>query len=197
MLPLWMAASAEQPFLGALEEAREKRFAVLATSIPLEVILNEPRVPRQTTHTPLAQAFMSNTENDLEGGQTFLGCRMKTMKQEMAELLYHITFTVVNNTTGDTLILLNLQESLYTDYDAQILQNGYEDILREFASAPDQAVGSKWHFRPAVLQRTFSLGRGSSFQSTWPESLVHRSDSVFPTAADKQAVTEVAGASLT
>ncbi|GJC90276.1 PKS-NRPS hybrid synthetase CHGG_01239 [Colletotrichum liriopes] len=112
MLPLWMAASAEQPFLGALEEARKKSFPVLANSIPLEVILNKPRVSRRAILTPLAPAFMNYAENDLEDGQIFLGCRMKMMKQEMAELLHHITFTVVNNTTGDTRVLLNLQESL-------------------------------------------------------------------------------------
>ncbi|EFQ32290.1 beta-ketoacyl synthase domain-containing protein [Colletotrichum graminicola M1.001] len=197
MLPLRMAASAEQPFLGALDEAREKSFAVLANSIPLEVILNELRVSRQATHTPLAQAFMNYAENDLEDGQTFLGCRMKMMKQEMAELPYDITFTVINNTTGDTRILLNLQESLYTDSDAQILQHGYEDILREFANAPDQTVGNKWHFRPAVLQKALALGRGTDFNSTWPETLVHRFEGFFPSVAEKVAVTDSAGASMT
>ncbi|KAK2022912.1 beta-ketoacyl synthase domain-containing protein [Colletotrichum zoysiae] len=197
MLPLRMAAGAGQPFLRALEEAREKSFAVLANSIPLEVILNELRVSRQATHTPLAQAFMNYAENDLEDGQAFLGCRVKMMKQEMAELPYDITFTVINNTTGDTRVLLNLQASLYTEGDAQILQHGYEDILREFANAPDQAVGSKWHFRPAVLQKALALGRGSRFRSAWPETLVHRFDGFFPTVADKKAVTDVSGASLT
>ncbi|KAK1676294.1 beta-ketoacyl synthase domain-containing protein [Colletotrichum godetiae] len=197
MLPLRMAANAEQPFLSALDEAREKSFAVLANSIPLEVILNELRVSRQATHTPLAQAFMNYAENDLEDGQTFLGCRMTMMKQEMAELPYDITFTVINNTTGDTRILLNLQESLYTDSDAQILQHGYEDILREFANAPDQAVGSTWHFRPAVLQKALTLGRGPAFNSSWPETLVHRFDSFFPTVVERVAVTDDAGGSIT
>ncbi|KAK7460255.1 beta-ketoacyl synthase domain-containing protein [Colletotrichum acutatum] len=197
MLPLRMAASAEQPFLSALDEAREKSFAVLANSIPLEVILNELRISRQATHTPLAQAFMNYAENDLEDGQTFLGCRMTMMKQEMAELPYDITFTVINNTTGDTRILLNLQESLYTDSDAQILQHGYEDILREFANAPEQAVGSTWHFRPAVLQKALTLGRGSTFNSSWPETLIHRFDSFFPTAGERVAVTDHAGGSIT
>ncbi|RYP73786.1 hypothetical protein DL770_007712 [Monosporascus sp. CRB-9-2] len=197
MLPLRMAASAEQPFLGALEEAREKSFAVLANSIPLEVILNELRVPRQATHTPLAQAFMNYAENDLEDGQAFLGCRMKMMKQDMAELPYDITFTVINNTTGDTRILLNVQESLYTESDAQVLQYGYEDILREFANAPEKEVGNEWQFRPALLQKALTLGRGPSFDSTWPETLVHRFESFFPSVAHRVAVTDGAGASMT
>ncbi|KAK0379659.1 beta-ketoacyl synthase domain-containing protein [Colletotrichum limetticola] len=197
MLPLRMVAKAEQPFLSALDEAREKSFAVLANSIPLEVILNELHISRQATHTPLAQAFMNYAENDLEDGQRFLGCRMTMMKQEMAELPYDITFTVINNTTGDTRILLNLQESLYTESDAQILQHGYEDILREFANAPDDAVGSTWHFRPAVLQKALTLGRGATFNSSWPETLIHRFDSFFPTVRERVAVTDDASGSIT
>ncbi|KAK4180644.1 hypothetical protein QBC36DRAFT_297446 [Triangularia setosa] len=197
MLPLRMAARGDQAFSEALEEAREKSFTVLANSIPLEVILNELRVSRQATHTPLAQAFMNYAENDLEDGQSFLGCRMKMMKQEMAELPYDITFTVINNTTGDTRILLNVQESLYTESDAQILQHGYQDILREFANTPNKEIGDSWQFRPDVLQKALVLGRGPNFDSTWPETLIHRFEELVPSVAQRTAVTDSDGGSLT
>lgn len=160
MLPLRLHASSDEPFLGALEDARQKSLSVLTNSIPLEVILNELRVSRQSTHTPLAQAFMNYAENNLEDGQSFLGCRMEMMKQNMAELPYDITFTVINNTTGDTRILLNIQESLYTKDDALIVAHGYEDILREFANAPDKEIGDQWQFRQPVLQKALTLGCG-------------------------------------
>ncbi|KAK3988255.1 hypothetical protein QBC44DRAFT_398459 [Cladorrhinum sp. PSN332] len=197
MLPLRMAAEGNQAFSKALQEAREKSLAVLSNSIPLEVILNELRVSRQATHTPLAQAFMNYAENDLEDGQSFLGCRMKWMKQEMAELPYDITFTVINNTTGDAQILMNLQESLYTESDALVLQHGYEDILREFATAPDKEIGDDWQFRPNLLQKAVALGRGPSFDSTWPETLIHRFDALVPSVAHRAAVTDSDGGSLT
>lgn len=170
MLPLRMHASAEQPFIGALEDARQKSLSVLTNSIPLEVILNELRVSRQSTHTPLAQAFMNYAENNLEDGQSFLGCRMEMMKQDMAELPYDITFTVINNTTGDTRILLNVQESLYTEDDTQLIAHGYEDILREFANAPDKEIGDQWQFRQPVLQKALTLGRGKYFLDNSPKN---------------------------
>lgn len=80
----------------------------------------------------------------------------------MAELPYDFTFTVLNNTTGDTRILLNVQESLYTESDALLLQHGYEDILREFADAPMKEIGNDWVFREPVLQKALDLGRGES-----------------------------------
>ena len=163
MLPLRMNASPEQPFVRAIEEARQQSLSVLTNSIPLEVILNELRVSRQSTHTPLAQAFMNYAENNLEDGQPFLGCRMEMMKQDLAELPYDVTFTVINNTTGDTRILLNVQEALYTEDDAQLIAHGYEDILREFANAPDKEIGDEWRFRQPVLQKAITLGRGEYF----------------------------------
>lgn len=161
MLPLRMDASSGQTFVDAVEQARQKSLSVLDKSIPLEVILNELRVTRQSTHTPLAQAFMNYAENPLQDGQPFLGCRMEMTKQDMAELPYDITFTVINNNaTGDTRILLNVQESLYTEDDAQILAHGYEDILREFTDEPTKVVGDTWRFRQPVLQKALTAGRG-------------------------------------
>lgn len=160
MLPLRMNASAEQPFGDAVEEARQKSLLVLTNSIPLEVILNELQVIRHSTHTPLAQAFMNYAENSIEDGQSFLGCRMETINSDLAELPYDITFTVINNNVGDTRIILNVQESLYADDDALLIAHGYEDILREFATAPDQQIGDEWRFRQPVLQKALTIGRG-------------------------------------
>lgn len=160
MLPLRMNASAEQHFGDAIVEARQKSLSVLTNSIPLEVILNELHVVRHSTHTPLAQAFLNYAENDVEDGQSFLGCRMDTMNQDQAELPYDITFTVINNTAGDTGIILNVQESLYAEDDALLIAHGYEDILREFASAPDEQIGDEWRFRQPVLQKALTVGRG-------------------------------------
>jgi hybrid polyketide synthase/nonribosomal peptide synthetase ACE1 len=160
MLPLRMNASAEQSFGEAIVEAREKSLLVLTNAIPFEVILNELQVIRPSTHTPLAQAFMNYAENDVEDGQLFLGCRMETMNQNPAEIPYDITFTVVNNTAGDTRIILNVQESLYSEEDTMLIAHGYEDILQEFATGPEEQIGDDWQFRKAVLEKALTIGRG-------------------------------------
>ncbi|KAL9039293.1 MAG: hypothetical protein Q9214_004936 [Letrouitia sp. 1 TL-2023] len=160
MLPLRMNANAQQNFGDAIVEAREKSYSILNNAIPFEVILNELQVVRNSTHTPLAQAFMNYAENNVEGGQSFLGCRMEIMKQDTAELPYDITFTVINNTAGDMRIILNVQESLYAESDAQLIAHGYEDILQEFATTPDRQVGDEWQFRQSDLQKALTVGRG-------------------------------------
>lgn len=81
MLPLRMQVHGDDLFASSLAAAKERSFEVLSHSIPLDVILNELRVSRVATHTPLAQAFLNYAENDLEDGQNFLGCRMDTIRQ--------------------------------------------------------------------------------------------------------------------
>ncbi|KAL8972020.1 MAG: hypothetical protein Q9197_002972 [Variospora fuerteventurae] len=113
---------------------------------------------------------------------------MKTLKQDTAELPYDITFTVINNTVGDTRIIMNVQESLYSGDDAQLLAHGYEDILREFATTSDANVGENWRFRQPVLQRALTAGRGPSFNSTLSETLVHKFETLFPVITERVAV---------
>ncbi|KAI9927011.1 hypothetical protein MW887_003392 [Aspergillus wentii] len=197
MLPVRMNATGEQRFSDAMEEARQKSFSVLANSVPLEVILNELRVSRQSTHAPLAQAFMNYAESDIEDGQSFLGCQMEVMSQDQAELPYDFTFTIINNTSGDTRIILNVQASLYSEDDALLIAHGYEDILREFANTPDNSIGDEWKFRQSVLDKALIVGRGHTFNSTWPETLAHRFDQLFPSIAQRLAVKDGDNAFIT
>ncbi|KAL8383428.1 hypothetical protein RB595_006943 [Gaeumannomyces hyphopodioides] len=199
MLPLRLHNGGPgQKFADALEEARRKSLSALTNSIPLEVILNELRVSRQATHTPLAQAFMNYAENGIEDGQSFLGCAMEMARQDVAELPYDITLTVINNiATRDTRILLNVQASLYSEADAQLLAHGFEDMLAEFAHAPDTLVGDVWHYREPALREALNIGRGPQFQSTWPETLVHRFEQVVHEFPEGVAVEDESGFSLT
>ena len=151
LISLRMSASADQSYGEVMEEIRQKSLLVLANSIPLEVILNEVQVARPSTHTPLTQAFIDHAENNIEDGRPFLGCQMETMKYDLAELPYDTTFTVINNTAGDTHIIFSVQETLYTDGDALLIAHRYEDILQKFATGPDEQIGDQWQFRKLVL----------------------------------------------
>jgi hybrid polyketide synthase/nonribosomal peptide synthetase ACE1 len=172
MLPLRMNASSEQPFAEAITESREKSLLALTNSIPFEIILNELHVTRPSTHTPLAQAFLNYAENDVEDGQSFLGCQMETMNQNPAEIPYDITFTIVNNTSGDTQIILNVQKSLYSKEESIKIAHGYEDILSEFSDTPEERIGDEWKFRKPVLEQALSAGRGKSFNRVQAEWLI-------------------------
>ena len=113
LLPLRINPSADQLLGEAMKEARQKSLSVLTNSTPLEVMVNRLHVAHPSTHIPLAQAFLNHAEKIFGDGQSFLRCRMETMKHDLAELRYDITFAVIDNTTGDTHIILNVQETLH------------------------------------------------------------------------------------
>lgn len=164
MLPLRMKAQASQSFADAIVESREKSHGALSNAIPLEAILNELKVSRQATHSPLAQAFMNYAETSVESGREFLDCESEMMAEDQAELPYDIALTIVTNTTpdgdADTKIVINVQNSLYNADAARIIASGYEDILREFADRPDDQVNSEWKFRQSSLSKAIAVGHG-------------------------------------
>ncbi|KAI1116691.1 beta-ketoacyl synthase domain-containing protein [Nemania sp. NC0429] len=199
MLPIRMAARADQTFADAVLESRQKSLSALENSIPLEVILNELYISRQSTHTPLAQVFLNYADSDARAAQSFLGCAMDIQKQDVAELPYDMAFTILNdNASEKTRVFLNVQDYLYSQEDAQIIREGYEDILAEFADATNKKVGAAWRFRQSSLDKALEVGRGVSWENTWPQmTLPHKFESLFPTVANRIAVADENGASMT
>ncbi|OOF97571.1 hypothetical protein ASPCADRAFT_129251 [Aspergillus carbonarius ITEM 5010] len=194
MLPLRLKAQASQSFADAIVESRGKTHGALSNAIPLEVILNELKVSRPATHSPLAQAFINYAETSVESGREFLDCDCEMMAEDQAELPYDIAFTIITNTTADgdadTKIVLNVQNSLYSADAARILASGYEDILREFANRPDDQVSSEWRFRQSLLSNAIAVGHGPIFETCWTDTIVHKLDGLFSSIGDRIAVTD-------
>jgi hybrid polyketide synthase/nonribosomal peptide synthetase ACE1 len=159
-LPVRMNANGRQTFSAAVAEARQESLSALENTIPWELILNELQIPRHSTHVPLAQCFLNYSEDNIEGGKSFIGCPTDLIDLDQSGLAYDMTFTVVNSGVGGTGITLNIQESLYNEDDAIIIANGYEDILTEFAFAPEKHIGTKWSFRQHAIQTALDAGRG-------------------------------------
>ncbi|KAH7329713.1 beta-ketoacyl synthase domain-containing protein [Stachybotrys elegans] len=193
MLPVRLPASGER-FGDTLATARSQSLLALSHAMPFEVILNELKVARHATHTPLAQAFLNYAETSADIRE-LLDCQAEAWREDQAELPYDMAFTIVGSAT-DTRIILNVQASLYTQEDATMVAHGYQDILEQFVAAPNEPIG-EWKFRPAVLQKALAAGRGPQFASSWPETLMHRFNDVFPGFSHRPAVTDEHGNLLT
>lgn len=85
---------------------------------------------------------------------------MAMVSEDQAKLPYGIAFTVINNAKGETQIILNVKQSVYSVGDGSLIAQGYEDILRKFAARPEEQVRNEWKFRKPVLQQTLAVGRG-------------------------------------
>nr|XP_036580489.1 beta-ketoacyl synthase domain-containing protein [Colletotrichum truncatum]KAF6788401.1 beta-ketoacyl synthase domain-containing protein [Colletotrichum truncatum] len=198
-LPIRMAASAKESFGDAIVSARDKIMQVLTNTIPLEVVLNELQsgAARNSSHPPLAQALMNYAETNVQENQSLLGCKVALIQQHQAELSHDIAFTVVNNGSGDTRIWLNVQKALYSEDDLLVIAHGYEDILGEFVSKPNEPIGNEWKFRQPAVDKALAMGNGPEFESTWPSTLMHRFDELFPSISSKLAARDSDGNSMT
>ncbi|KAI9150471.1 beta-ketoacyl synthase domain-containing protein [Paramyrothecium foliicola] len=193
MLPLRLrpqSRASSYTFNDLMVEARDKSHAALEHAIPFELILDELSVARTATHTPLAQAFLNYAETSVESSRSFLGCDMQMLREDQAELPYDIALTVINNAASETRVILNVQASLYSEADATLLAHGYEDIIKEFAQAPDAVIKTPFKFREEALQKAVAVGRGPHFTPTWPQTLVHRFEQLLPSISDRVAVTD-------
>ncbi|XWW92934.1 hypothetical protein V2A60_000862 [Cordyceps javanica] len=197
MLPARLSISGKKTIGECILDARRKALGVLGNAMPFEAILNELHVVREASHTPLAQAFLNYAENNTEESNSLLGCQMEVMREDQAELPYDMAFTVVNNTGRDMRIVLNVQESLYTEEDAVIIANGFEDILAEFSQDPSLPVGDKWNFRSQLLHSALSAGQGPNFVWDSKKTMVHRFYDNLATFAPNTAVQDSQGNSLT
>ncbi|KAL4811323.1 beta-ketoacyl synthase domain-containing protein [Aspergillus unguis] len=200
MLPVRMKAQASQTFANAITESRQKSHDALSNAIPLEILLTELKVSRQATHPPLAQAFINYAETSVESKRRLLECDAELLDEEQAEIPYDIALTIVTNRgangTADTKIVMNLQNSLYDANAARALAAGYEDILHEFVQRPGDAIQDEWKFRQTAVSKAITVGRGPDFSTNWPDTVVHRIDSLLPSVGERIAVTDGYGSSV-
>ncbi|OQE31773.1 hypothetical protein PENSTE_c001G00730 [Penicillium steckii] len=174
IVPMRMKAESTQSFGRAIEQARLDTLQTLAHShVPLEVILNELHVTRSPTHTPLFQVFLNYMEG-VDERQRLGDCEMELSTHQSAKLAYDFSATIFNNAAGDASVDFTVQQGLYSETDAALIARGYEDVLYEIIQSPK---------RP-------------SFNSEWPETLVHCFEKFLPAYSDNTAVTDSTGTSL-
>ncbi|PYI16870.1 beta-ketoacyl synthase domain-containing protein [Aspergillus violaceofuscus CBS 115571] len=166
LLPLRFVARDGQSFQDALVEVKSRAYAALAHSqLPFEVLLNELRVARSPTHSPLFQAFVDYQQGTRER-QLFGDLQLEMLHFEPGRTSYDISLDIIDNPGQDALVVVMAQRNLYSLGDAEVMAQIYEDILQEYSSIPSLAADKNWSFRQETLQKALDVGRG--------ETLIHQ-----------------------
>ncbi|OJK01159.1 hypothetical protein ASPACDRAFT_51108 [Aspergillus aculeatus ATCC 16872] len=176
LLALRMQYDPDEPFAASVQAARKKVYGALAHSrVPFDVVLSELQVPRSSTHSPLFQVFMDYRQ-DVREKRMFGDCHFEGVEYEMGRTAYDIALDVVDTADDGPLIIIGLQESLYSPDAAQILLNSFLAMVRAFAQDPKQPGGHVSLFGASDLEKALTLGNGSVVPSQWPATLSHRID---------------------
>ena len=216
MLPLRFRMQPTKTFSYALTEARSKTYSALANSrVPFEILLDELDVPRSSTHSPIFQTFVDYRQGTQEK-QVFGNCHLELKTFQAGRTAYDLSLDIIDNAGADALLMFMVQKDLYSEQDAQMLMESYMGIL-ETASKTEDFTVDHFSTRAANLPEALKLGLGKSiansplrrlfsifltllgptFQSQWPETLLHRIDEMIDAHRSEVAVKDSEGNSLT
>ncbi len=161
LLPLHFQRAMHQPFSQAIQDARNKTYTALGRSrLPFDLLLNGLNIPRSATHTPLFQIFVDYRQG-VEERSTFAGCNAEGEYWHTAKTGYDLGLDIIENATGDSLLTLRLQESLYTKCDAELVLQSYLNLIIEYSNSPETSLDSIQLWRKEVTDSAVALGRGN------------------------------------
>ncbi|EAQ88667.1 hypothetical protein CHGG_05286 [Chaetomium globosum CBS 148.51] len=197
LLPLRFRQTPDVTFAKALLNAQKIiENAYTNSRVPFDVLLGELDIRRSVTHTPLFQTFLNYRQNIRET-TTFCGCEVKGELVSGGRNAYDVSLDIVDSNDRGSLITLTVNADLYDKHGAAAVQNSYLNLLQAFAHNPAARVCWPPLHTEEDVKLGISQGHGAEVDSRWPPTVVDRIDEMIKAHANKVALTDGAGESLT
>lgn len=160
LLPLRFRQDSRQTFADTLKDVKNTSDGAFANSrVPFDLLLNELKVPRSPSYSPLFQSFLNYRQNIVEA-RSFCGCESDGELIAGGQNAYDISVDVVDVSNGDNLVVFAVNKELYSKDDAEVLKKSYLSLLQGFARNPaTRIVWPALHLEEDV-KSTVELGRG-------------------------------------
>ncbi|EFQ98465.1 lovastatin nonaketide synthase [Nannizzia gypsea CBS 118893] len=178
LLPVRFERYAAKKFGDAVQQVRNKVYKGLAHSkLPFDVLLDELKIPRSATSTPIFQVFVDYRQG-VQERQKYMGLDAVGEKWHLARTGYDMTLDIVENAAGDTRLELRLQQRLYTAEHTKLLLEGYVNLLTAFADNPavDWSAPAVWDRK--TINEAIEVGRGPFLQYEWAPTVMHHIDDI-------------------
>ncbi|OKL63922.1 hypothetical protein UA08_00474 [Talaromyces atroroseus] len=144
-------------FGDAIVEARDRAYAALEHSrIPFDVLLQELVIPRSAERSPIFQAFFDYRQGAREK-QQFGNLQIEVEDVHPGRTAYDITLDVTES-SGETLIMVRTQKSLYEPAETELLIKTYVNLLRQFTTGVTASVQNTTLFDKSDLKRGIEIG---------------------------------------
>ncbi|KAL8809353.1 MAG: hypothetical protein Q9200_003490 [Gallowayella weberi] len=196
LLALRFRRQPDQPFAGAIIEARDTTYAALNNSrVPFDVLLKELNVVRTSTHSPFFQAFFDYHQGAQEK-QSWGNCQFEIEEVHPGRTAYDITLDITDNAT-DALIMIRAQKSLYDLTAAKLLLDTFIHFIDILSTDKSLLLSAVPLFSHMQMTNADGRGRGPHLISDWPGTLPHRIDRVADDNQDQIALMDGIGKILT
>jgi hybrid polyketide synthase/nonribosomal peptide synthetase ACE1 len=132
--------TARAKFSTAVKAARNKTYAALEHSAPpFDVLLNELGIDRSANSPPVFQVFLDYRQGTQERAK-FANFDATGEEWYHPRTGYDISVDILENTDGDTLVTLQLQQSLYTQEHTDLLLRSYVNLLEGFTKTAGRDI---------------------------------------------------------
>ncbi|KAK2848537.1 NRPS [Arthroderma sp. PD_2] len=178
LLPVRFERHAADKFGDAVQQVRNKVYTGLAHSrLPFDVLLDELKIPRSATSTPIFQVFVDYRQG-VQERQKYMGLDAVGEKWHLARTGYDMTLDIVENLAGDTRLEIRLQQRLYTMEHTRLLLEGYVNLLTAFANNPNIDWSAPDLWGGDTISRAIEVGRGPSIEYEWAPTVMHHIDNM-------------------
>ncbi|KAK0644907.1 Hybrid PKS-NRPS synthetase lepA [Lasiodiplodia hormozganensis] len=188
----------DDTFDALARRAADKALQALAhAEVPMDAVLDELKVPRSATHSPLFQVVI-NYRLGVLAQETIGDCRIEYVRSKSSSNPYDLTLDVTESAGGTCMLSLTGQDYLYPTHACQLLLDAYVHLLRSLSENPRLPVAQCRLYGARGLDEAVQLGRGPrQDESEWPDTISRRVEQVAASMPDNTAVQESDGRAYT
>ncbi|KAI0112010.1 hypothetical protein GGR51DRAFT_557191 [Nemania sp. FL0031] len=188
--PLILRANSSDSFETLLRTVRARHYETRShTDLPLQVLLSEINVPRSATHPPIFQCCINYRQGQSEKMAWGDNAMLHFLRVEV-KLPYDIYLEIVDNPHGDSVLTFVTRKELYGAAEAEKLAMSYKLLLRDFSSNTTTRLEEPCIFQQTDLSRSARFSQGEIFETSWPETIVHRIDAMANMRPNEPAITK-------
>lgn len=197
LLPLRIHVDGKQTFTSLAQKTRDKTLQALAHSqLPFDVLLDELKIPRSTTHNPLFQVLMNykmGSNRSVPLGE----CQAEAFGFEDAKNPFDLQFDVENAIDGTTLITVTTQSHLYSDADLSTVLKIYRHLLNSHSGMPSLTIADHTLFTRQDVESALAVGKGPRIELDQSLTITRIFDQAVERRSNAVAVVDNIGGCLT
>lgn len=160
MLPLRFRQQASQKFAASIKEVQSKVRNALANSrLPFDVLIEQLKPERSMEYSPIFQAFI-DYKPPIEAKPDLFKCALGEEQYAVGQTAYDIVLSIVDDAKDPVVVMFQVQSSLYSQEEAEVLMRSYLWLLEQFASKPESSLGNVTLNGPADVEKALEVGRG-------------------------------------
>ncbi|RKK66596.1 Nonribosomal peptide synthetase 14 [Fusarium oxysporum] len=172
LLPLRLNLQPNETFDKAAQRTRGTVLQALGnTGVPFEMLLDQLKVPRHSTHHPLFQVIV-NYRLGIPSSSQFGDGKIEWIGAMAAKNSYDLAVEVSDTPRGSCVLSFTTQRYLYSASDNRMLMKWYVHMLKSFAQDSSIQVRSCPLADPQAMGQAKTLGHGPSVDIKWNGTLV-------------------------